>query len=258
MDQQLQTAENNSVVSAADSSATNPAEILRLAVEQNADVDKLEKLMELKERWEANEARKAFVQAMNQFRQDPPQLTRNKHVNYPSKGGQTDYWHATLDHACEVIGKALAEVGISYRWRTEQLENGMVRVTCILTHRDGHSEETPLQAMPDNSGGKNSIQAVGSAVTYLERYTLLAATGMASEEQDDDGMAADQPDPAEAHPDALSNAQQQALMRRIKDAGMSDRYFCKAAGINAISELHPSRYSSAMGWLKEKAYGGTQ
>ena len=52
----------------------------------------------------------------------------------------------------------------------------------------GHSESTTLQSPPDASGGKNSIQAIGSAVTYLSRYTLLAITGLATGENEDDGQ----------------------------------------------------------------------
>ena len=47
-----------------------------------------------------------------------------------------------------------------------------------------------MAAGPDGSGGKNAIQAIGSTVSYLERYTLLAATGLATEDQDDDGRGA--------------------------------------------------------------------
>ena len=51
----------------------------------------------------------------------------------------------------------------------------------------GHSESVTLDAFKEDSGTKNNIQAMGSSITYLERYTLFAATGLASEEQDDDG-----------------------------------------------------------------------
>jgi hypothetical protein len=56
----------------------------------------------------------------------------------------------------------------------------------------GHSEETTLKAIPDTSGSKNSIQAIGSTVTYLERYTLLAAMGMAAAGMDNDGRTVDE------------------------------------------------------------------
>ena len=79
--------------------------------------------------------------------------------------------------------------GLSFRWRTDQ-RDANVFVTCIIAHKDGHYEETTLCAGPDTSGGKKSgIKAMGSTVTYLQRYTLKAAVGVAAS-HDDDGTAA--------------------------------------------------------------------
>jgi hypothetical protein len=64
-----------------------------------------------------------------------------------------------------------------------------VTVSCIISHRAGHSEENSLSARHDTSGNKNPIQALGSAVTYLQRYTLKAAVGVAAA-ADDDGQTA--------------------------------------------------------------------
>ena len=165
--------------------AVTPMDLLNLAVTKNADLAQLEKLMDLQDRYEKTEARKAFVSALNGFKANPPAIFKNKAVSYGV--GKTGYKHATLDNVSGAIGEALAAVGISHRWETEQLEGGLIRVTCVLTHVLGHSERVPLQASPDTSGSKNAIQAVGSTVTYLQRYTLLSATGMAVQDQDDDG-----------------------------------------------------------------------
>ena len=163
--------------------AITPMQMLQIAVEQGADLDKLQKLMDLQERWEANEARKAYVAAINAFKVKPPTVKKNRHVRF----GETEYDHATLDKVCEAIGPALSEHGLSHRWETTQTEAGLIRVTCVLTHELGHSERVSLQAGADQSGKKNSIQAIGSTVSYLQRYTLLAATGLASAEMDNDG-----------------------------------------------------------------------
>ena len=172
--------------------AITPMGMLQLAVQQNADIDKLEKLMSLQERWEKTEARKAFVAALNAFKAHAPDLFKNKEVGY----GNTRYKHATLDQVSNVIGMALSGYGIAHRWDVDQSSPGQIKVTCILTHALGHSESVAMQSEPDKSGSKNSIQAVGSTVTYLQRYTLLAATGMAVKDQDTDGVAkADQPEP---------------------------------------------------------------
>ncbi len=163
----------------------NPMQMIAQAVSQGADVDKLSKLMDLQQRWAAEEARKAFISALNAFKANPPEILKNKSVSH---NGIFKYKHASLDNASGAIGKALSEHKISHRWDTEQREGGVIRVTCVLTHELGHSERTPLEATPDASGGKNSIQAVGSTVSYLMRYTLLAATGMAvADGSDDDG-----------------------------------------------------------------------
>lgn len=158
-----------------------PMHLLEIAMTQGLDADKLGKLMELHFQWEKNEARKAFIVAMTAFKANAPEIAKNKHVQY----NQVDYWHATLDNVVNTIAANLSKYGITHRWETST--DPKIRVTCILTHEAGHSESTTLEAGPDTSGSKNSIQAVGSTVTYLQRYTLLSATGLATKGQDDDG-----------------------------------------------------------------------
>jgi hypothetical protein len=163
-----------------------PLGILQIAVQQGANVDKLAKLLELQERWQANQARQAYNAAMAKFKQRPPKITKNKHVKFDD----TEYDHATLDHVTEAITETLSAVGISHKWK--MCQSSEIFVTCVLTHEMGHSEETTLKASPDTSGSKNSIQAIGSTVTYLERYTLLASVGLAAAGMDNDGRAADE------------------------------------------------------------------
>src|SRR5579862_3304823 len=99
--------------------APTPMDILQTAIQRGIDVDQMTKLLELQERWEANEARKAYNAAMAKFKQNPPELTKNKHVEF----GNTKYNHATLDHVTEVVTKALSAVGISFRWDVQQTAN---------------------------------------------------------------------------------------------------------------------------------------
>jgi hypothetical protein len=143
---------------------STPSDLLRIAVEQGADIEKLEKLMVLQERWEANQARKAYVEAMAAFKKNAPEIYKDKNVSFTG----TSYNHATLGGICEVVIESLAKHGFSHRWDTKQPGSGMIVVTCILTHLLGHSEETMLEAPPDNSGKKNSIQSIASTVTYLQ------------------------------------------------------------------------------------------
>jgi hypothetical protein len=168
--------------------APTPMDLLRIATEQGANVDTLAKLLDLQERWEANQARKLFNEALAKFKQNPPQITKNKHVKF----GNTEYDHATLDQVSDVIGAALSAVGLRHRWEPQQTGNA-ISVTCVL-EGFGHEERTTLAGPADSSGSKNPIQAIASAVTYLQRYTLLAAVGMAAKGQDDDGTGSGMPD----------------------------------------------------------------
>ena len=166
---------------------TTPLRVLERMIEKDLNPETLAKLLELQITWEKREAEKAFVAAVAAFKASPPELVKNKKVNYTNRQGQVvEYKHATLDRVTTSIGAALAQHELEARWRTEQ-KDGRIRVTCILRHAMGHSEETSLEGPPDDSGSKNPIQQIASTVTYLERYTLLAITGMATAD-DADGI----------------------------------------------------------------------
>lgn len=160
-----------------------------LKADSTVDIDKLSKLLDVQERWEKNEAKKAYIEAMAAFKSNPPKIIKNKKVSFKTNAGITEYKHATLDNVTDTINQALSKHGLTASWTTKQ-DSGGVTVTCIITHIFGHSEQTSLTSAPDNSGSKNPIQAVGSAVSYLQRYTLLSLVGLATEGQDDDGRAA--------------------------------------------------------------------
>ena len=179
--------------------------IARAAQDQTVDLDRMERLLVMHERLNARKAAQQYVEAMARFKAKAPTIMKDKLVSFPHKNdeGDTSYRHATLGAVCEAIIVGLGEVGISHRWDLKQ-ENARITVTCVLTHTGGHSERTTLDGAPDASGKKNTIQQVASTVTYLERYTLLAATGMATKDQDDDARAAGLP-PREDAPEGYDD-----------------------------------------------------
>ena len=169
-----------------------PARMLEMAIEKGAGLEQMQQLMDLHERWEENQARKAYVQAMTAFKSDPPTVRKSRTVSYSG----THYTHASLADVCDAAISGMSKHGLSHRWETRQ-EGGSITVICVITHEAGHSESTQLSAGADNSGKKNPIQQIASTVTYLERYTLMAALGLASKEMDDDGHGSAPPPPIE-------------------------------------------------------------
>lgn len=198
--------------------APTPNDLLALAVSKGADVDQLGKLMELQLRWEANEARKAWVEAMAAFKLDAPIILKTKHVNQGA--GKAQYDHAELDKVCEAVISGLNKHRLQHRWEAEQVAGGILNISCIIQHKLGHSERTTLAGPADTTGGKNSIQAIGSTVTYLQRYTLLAATGLAAKNQDTDGKTPAMPlDTIAERCEWIANARNaEELMRLWKNA----------------------------------------
>jgi len=220
----------------------SPIELIKTAVTSGADVEKLGKLIELKERWDANEARKAYHQAMTAFKANPPKILKDKLVSFGQ--GKANYKHATLANVTSLINTELSKHGLSASWQTKQ--NGNVVVTCKITHILGHSEETTLSAPADDSGSKNKIQAIGSAITYLERYTLLALTGLAAFDQDDDSQA------TEKQADVISNEQLSTIRDYLAELNISEKGILKFAKIEKLEDLPKSKYKEAIDPLKAR------
>ncbi len=239
-------------------SGANPSAIMRLVekatLDSNFDVAKLEHLLAVQERWQANAARQAFVAAKALFRADAPTIVKDKLVGYTSKskGGNTNYTHASLGNTGETLAPALAKHGFDFSWELDQLDGGMVSVTCILTHKEGHSQRATLRASLDTSGSKNSIQSLGSTVTYLERYTLQAVTGTATKNadngqwRDDDGRASESVD------DKITAAQKKHLIEAIKDTGADTEKFLVYLDIPNIDSLPAARFQQAKHALEAK------
>lgn len=219
----------------------NPKDLIAYAISQGAPIEALEKLMELQERYEKNEARKAYVKAMADFKADPPDIYKNKHVSFGTAKGTTEYDHATLDHIADIVGRSLSKHGLSASWTTEQ--NGKIKVTCVITHIMGHSERTSLESDAETSGTKNAIQAIGSAITYLQRYTLLSLTGLAAKGQDNDGAGADQ--------EYISDKQLNSIVDMIADKNVDERPFLVYMKAQSIDKILAKDFNKAIDALKK-------
>lgn len=214
---------------------TTPDDLLSIALNQGADLDRLERLMELKRKHEETEARKAYAEAMAAFKAEPLTIVKDKGVSH--KGGS--YRHATLGNVVTVLAEALGRHGLYHAWSTKQ-EADVVHVRCTLTHRLGHSESVTMSGPLDNTGSKNGIQQFGSTVTYLQRYSLLSITGTATSDQDDsDGGApvALDSDILAALTKAATVDELQAIKPRIGALEGDVKQACIAAYAKRLTEL---------------------
>ena len=215
--------------------ALTPLDMLNRALETGASMDVLEKFMLLHERWESGNARKAFDAAISEAKAEIPPIVKNAK-------GHNDKRYANFAAIAGVVDPILSKHGLSYRFRTAQTDK--ISVTCVLSHRDGHSEETTLAGPADNSGSKNAIQAIGSTLTYLQRYSLIQALGLAATE-DDDGRAA-------GAGGTITDEQVERLQREIMDTDSDLPKFLAHMKVEALADIPASRFDAAMQALSRK------
>lgn len=164
--------------------SSEPSTLIAMAVQQGLEVEKLEKLLELQERWEAKEAKKQFLDSLSKFQAEVPEIKKSKAVNFGD--GKAKYKYAQLADIDEAIKEPLAKNGLAKTFQITE-ENGRIYVSCKISHVAGHSETTTMSGASDNTGSKNAIQASGSTITYLQRYTLIGALGLTTADEDNDG-----------------------------------------------------------------------
>lgn len=185
----------------------------RLAKDPTVPVEKLEKLIELQERIMRHQAKAEFDAAFSQMQGEIPAITERGEITV---NGQVRSRYARHEDILEVVKPILQKYGFAIRHRNA-FENGIVKITGILSHRSGHSEEDEFVAKADDSGSKNAIQALGSTRSYGQRYTTISLLNIATRGTDDDGHGSEKgkaPTEPEGYADWLDN------MAAVADEGL--------------------------------------
>jgi len=216
--------------------SVNPYDkMVEMALGSDVGIDKLEKLLELKERHEANEAKKSYHIAMSEFKKNSIKIIKDK------QGHNSSY--ATLANIIDVVTPVLGEYGLSLSWRTTQ-DKQETTVTAILSHVNGYSESTSLTHGLELSGNKSTIHGLGSAISYLERYTAKAILGIAEKEQDNDANSVDQP--------LITESQEADLLAMIEEKKLPLPKFLKHFNVSKLSELWAATYPAAIQLVEAK------
>jgi hypothetical protein len=220
-------------------SPITPQAMLGMAVARG-DTELAAKLMDLVERWEARQSRKSFEAAIADCRIKV--IIKNRKMDAGT--GRTSYQYEDLAAIAETIGEELSTNGLSYRFRTH-VDEKRISVTCIISHRDGHSEENTLSAPADTSGSKNAVQAIGSSLTYLQRYALKAALGLAAA-VDDDGKG------GKGTVKTISDEQVQDLNSLLTETKSNTDTFLRIAGVEAVPDIPAAQYETLRRMLEQR------
>jgi hypothetical protein len=169
---------------------TTPMELLSMAVAGGADLDKLERLMGLQERWQAAESKKAFGAAMARAQSDMRRVVADG--NNP----QTHSKYATYAAIDRALRPIYSREGFALSFDTaDSPQADCIRVICRVSHASGHTEEFRVDMPADGKGAKGGdvmtkTHATGSAMTYGMRYLVKMIFNVAVGEDDNDGNGA--------------------------------------------------------------------
>lgn len=168
--------------------ANSPMGMMLSALNQGANLEQIEKMMDLQERWAKGEAKKAYDAAFSNFKAEAVKIIKSRKV---TDGPLKNKSYAELHDVVNAVTPALSKHGLSSSWKLTEDSKDWMQVTCYLRHIGGHEESVSMGGPPDAGGAKNAIQARASTKTYLERYTLKAITGLSEQDDDTNGYVAE-------------------------------------------------------------------
>lgn len=121
--------------------------------------------------------------ALSKAQAEFPKIVKNKY--YKLQGTKINY--ADLESILSTVRPILNQHGLSLTQTLQgETTNLGVAVETVIHYKDGASLHCGFITIPA-SKGVNVAQSLGSAITYARRYSLCAALGIATDD-DDDGV----------------------------------------------------------------------
>ena len=217
------------------------AVIERAARSPDVDLDKMERLLNMHERIVERQAKASYSASLAQMQPELPMIGERGGIK--DKNGNIQSRYALWEDVITQIMPILSRHGFALSFRTGN-DSGGVTVTGVLSHRDGHSEQTTLTLPIDASGSKNAVQSVGSSTSYGKRYTAGALLNLRTGDIDDDGQA--------GGGDYITEAQAADIEALITEVGANRAFFLKYLKANSVGEIPASKFANAVAALERK------
>ena len=226
--------------------------VVLVALNKGYTPELVEKMMALQERFEANEARKAFHLDLAAFNEVAPAVTKDK-----TNKAFSDAKYTSLGNLLNTYSPVLGKFGLSVSFPTPAQTDTSMTVYCRLSHRTGHSETVsimgPVAASPvgKESGKKarNPLQDIKATFTYLRSATCEAVLGVAGTE----GTVNDNGNTGSSSVEFITEEQAKALNKELAafpDEGKAFLEFIGAETVDTISA--GAQYKKALLALKKE------
>ena len=160
--------------------------------------------------------------------------------------------YADLAEVLNTVRPVFSTFGLSII-QNPSFDGSMVSVTTVLGHSGGGYITAVASCVPQ----KSDAQGVGSATTYLRRYSLASMAGVAQE--DDDGQAASHSRPVNPVQAQVATSEDIATIReRMETLAVDEEAFAKHLGVKSIAEITVVKIARAHAALDAKAAKNNQ
>jgi hypothetical protein len=221
-----------------------PMQMAYHLIQSGADLSSVKEMLAMSKEMAADQARMAFTEAFAAFKSEAVTVVRSRKVtDGPLKGKS----YAELYSFVDAVTPALSKHGLSASWAITKDEKDWIEVTCTIEHVLGHFKTVSMGGPPDTGGAKNPIQARASTVTYLERHTLKAATGIAEQGDDKDGNTPPRND------GPITQEQVKKMLDLIVSSGAEIDLCCEKWGIGSVPEMPAWKFDDAYNALAQWA-----
>ncbi len=163
----------------------------RASRDPSVDVDKLDRLLQMQARVQADTARREFDNAMADAQEGM------KAIQADAENSQTRSRYATYAQLDKAIRPIYSAHGFALTFNTgDAPRQDELRVLATLSHRGGHRQEYKIDMPADGKGARGNdvmtrTHATGAAAQYGQRYLLKFIFNLAVGDVDDDGNGSD-------------------------------------------------------------------
>jgi len=211
--------------------------IERVALDPSADAARLERIIAMYERLKAKGAELAFNAAKGRILKKLAGITivKNRPALYevdkgkPQKGTYEVFKYAPLEEIDKHLRPLFLEEAMDLSYSSEPREHGGILIRGRLKHLpSGHFKDSFMPAPLDTSGGKSTVQGVGSTNSYLRRYIACNIFNIVVVGDDDDGIGG-----------TVDDAQTTTIVDLIKRAKVGPKFlkYMKAQSIEEAGSL---------------------
>lgn len=221
--------------------------IERAARDETVDVDKMERLMQMRERVVMQRAEQEFNSAMRDAQAKMPRVWRNK-------ASDTGRW-ATLEAIDVASRPIITEHGFAESYgTTDSPLKEHYRIICLVSHVGGFSRpyqaDVPTDMLgPKGAAVKTAIHGFGSSMSYGRRYLKALIWNIVLTDEDDDGKAAGGKPPR----DVITDDQVIDLRDLLLSTESDEKLFLEHMKLASLGNIFADKFEDAKKIITETA-----